>query len=158
TAGGLARWRGLRLRHRTGLRSVRWRGECGRWLAARDPGRRGTPLGPRGARPRRAVSAGEGADCSAGLRGGAMTESTVEFRERVRSWLAENLPASLVGVGGPGREHEHVPERLAWERTLAAGGWIGLGWESPYGGRADIERQVIFFEEYARAGGPGRLS
>jgi alkylation response protein AidB-like acyl-CoA dehydrogenase len=81
-----------------------------------------------------------------------------EFRATVRAWLAEHLPASLVGAGGPGREHELLDERLAWERTLASGGWIGLGWDSPYGGRADIERQVIFFEEYARAGGPGRLS
>ncbi len=80
------------------------------------------------------------------------------FRSQVREWLTANLPADLVGVGGPGREHERVDERLAWERVLAAGGWIGLGWDSEYGGRADIERQVIFFEEYARAGGPGRLS
>jgi len=85
-------------------------------------------------------------------------ESTVDFRARVRSWLTANLPASLVGVGGPGHQHEYVSERLAWERTLAAGGWVGLGWDSPYGGRADLERQVIFFEEYARVGGPGRLS
>jgi alkylation response protein AidB-like acyl-CoA dehydrogenase len=85
-------------------------------------------------------------------------DSTVDFREQIRAWLAEHLPASLIGVGGPGREHEQVPERLAWERTLGAGGWIGLGWDSPYGGRAGIERQVIFFEEYARAGAPGRLS
>jgi alkylation response protein AidB-like acyl-CoA dehydrogenase len=80
------------------------------------------------------------------------------FRERVRGWLAEHLPSTLVGAGGPGREHELITERLAWERELAAGGWIGLGWNSEHGGRASIADQVTFYEEYARAGGPGRLS
>jgi alkylation response protein AidB-like acyl-CoA dehydrogenase len=80
------------------------------------------------------------------------------FRERVRQWLADNLPSTLVGAGGPGREHELIEERREWERQLAAGGWIGLGWTSDHGGRATIEQQVAFYEEYARAGGPGRLS
>ncbi len=87
-----------------------------------------------------------------------MEPSIQQFRRTVRTWLAGNLPGDLIGAGGPGREHELITERLAWERTLAAGGWIGLGWDSEYGGRAPIEQQVVFFEEYARAGGPGRLS
>ncbi len=33
-----------------------------------------------------------------------------------------------------------------------------MGWPQQYGGRGcSIEQQVIFFEEYARAGGPGRV-
>jgi len=80
-----------------------------------------------------------------------------EFRELVRGWLAAHLPASLVGAGGPGREHELVAERLAWERELGAAGWIGLGWPEVDGGRGlPWEQQAIFYEEYARAGGPGR--
>jgi alkylation response protein AidB-like acyl-CoA dehydrogenase len=84
-----------------------------------------------------------------------------DFRARVRDWLAEHLTgrfAPLAGAGGPGREHEQIPLRREWEQLLGAAGWIGLGWPSPYGGGAGIERQVAFFEEYARAGGPGRLS
>jgi alkylation response protein AidB-like acyl-CoA dehydrogenase len=82
-----------------------------------------------------------------------------EFRVRVRDWLASHLVGDLVGSGGPGREHENVELRTAWERELGAAGWIGLGWPVEHGGGgADIERQVVFFEEYARAGGPGRLS
>jgi alkylation response protein AidB-like acyl-CoA dehydrogenase len=84
--------------------------------------------------------------------------SEVEFRLAVRSWLAEHLPASLRGVGGPGREHEHIEARLDFERELGAGGFIGLGWPAPFGAAADIARQVIFYEEYSRAGAPGRLS
>lgn len=84
-----------------------------------------------------------------------------EFRRRVREWLTDRLTgefAALVGVGGPGREHEHIELRRRWEQELGAAGWIGLGWPRPYGRGASIAKQVIFFEEYARVGGPGRLS
>jgi alkylation response protein AidB-like acyl-CoA dehydrogenase len=84
------------------------------------------------------------------------------FRRTVRDWLAEHLTgefAPLVGAGGPGREHEQLELRVRWERELGRGGWIGLGWPVEHGGGgASVARQVIFFEEYARAGGPGRLS
>ena len=83
------------------------------------------------------------------------------FRAEVRTWLSQNLSgefAGLIGMGGPGREHELVEERLAWERRLGSGGWIGLGWPAEFGGRElSWEHQVIFYEEYARAGGPGRV-
>ncbi|HUR50908.1 MAG TPA: acyl-CoA dehydrogenase family protein [Mycobacteriales bacterium] len=84
-----------------------------------------------------------------------------DFREEVSTWLAEHLTgefAPLVGTGGPGREHEHVELRAAWEKELGRGGWIGLGWPVEAGGRgASIADQVVFHEEYAKAGGPGRL-
>jgi alkylation response protein AidB-like acyl-CoA dehydrogenase len=84
-----------------------------------------------------------------------------DFRAEVRSWLAANLTgsfAALVGKGGPGREHEFVEERQAWERKLGEGHWIGLGWPEDDGGRGlSWEDQVIFYEEYARAGAPGRV-
>jgi alkylation response protein AidB-like acyl-CoA dehydrogenase len=83
------------------------------------------------------------------------------FRAEVRGWLAENLAgdfAPLVDSGGPGREHEFVRERMAWERRLGADGWIGLGWPAADGGRGlPWRRQVIFYEEYARAGAPARV-
>ncbi|MCW2584854.1 MAG: acyl-CoA dehydrogenase, partial [Frankiales bacterium] len=83
------------------------------------------------------------------------------FREQVRTWLAAHLVgefAPLVGTGGPGREHEHVGLRTAWEQELGRGGWIGLGWPTEVGGRgASIEDQVAFHEEYAQAGGPARI-
>ena len=85
----------------------------------------------------------------------------MSLREEFRSWLAEHLTgefAPLVGTGGPGREHEHVELRTAWEQELGRGGWIGLGWPTAVGGRdAPIEDQVAFHEEYAKAGGPARI-
>ncbi|MDA8752665.1 acyl-CoA dehydrogenase family protein, partial [Halieaceae bacterium] len=83
------------------------------------------------------------------------------FREEVASWLAENLSGEFAGIrfrGGPGDEHVFVDERKAWERRLHDGGWTCIGWPQAFGGRgASIEQQVIFNEEYARAGGPGRM-
>ncbi|ORT58730.1 acyl-CoA dehydrogenase family protein [Streptomyces sp. CB03238] len=66
------------------------------------------------------------------------------FRGVAREWLA----AHPWGEGG-----------RAWERELGADGWIGLGWETAgYGNRrATLTQQVVWAEEYARVGAPGRV-
>ncbi|SDP01678.1 acyl-CoA dehydrogenase family protein [Pseudomonas jinjuensis] len=83
------------------------------------------------------------------------------FRQEVADWLEQHLQgefATLRFRGGPGDEHMFPEERKAWERELARGGWIGIGWPEECGGRGlSISQQVIFHEEYARAGGPGRM-
>ncbi|QGV80034.1 acyl-CoA dehydrogenase family protein [Streptomyces ficellus] len=67
------------------------------------------------------------------------------FRAVAREWLTAHPP----GAGG-----------RAWERELGADGWIGLGWDTPAGAygnrRATLTQQVVWAEEYARAGAPGR--
>ena len=84
-----------------------------------------------------------------------------QFRRRVRQWLEQSLTgrfAALRGAGGPGREEEAHSERLAWNRHLAAAGWTCLSWPPEHGGRgATLAQQVIFYEEYARAGAPTRV-
>ena len=83
------------------------------------------------------------------------------FRQEIAQWLNENLRDEFAEVrhrGGPGDEHRFVDERKAWERRLAEGRWTCIGWPEAWGGRgASIEQQVIYHEEYARAGGPGRM-
>ena len=83
------------------------------------------------------------------------------FRDEIASWLAAHLQGDfdqIRGRGGPGDEHMFIEERKSWERRLADGRWTGVGWPQENGGRgASIEQQVIFHEEYARAGGPGRI-
>ncbi len=84
-----------------------------------------------------------------------------QFREEIADWLADNLGGEFAAIrfrGGPGDEHMFADERKAWEQRLAEGGWTCIGWPEEHGGRgASIEQQVIFHEEYARAGGPGRM-
>ncbi len=88
-------------------------------------------------------------------------EADEAFRAEARAWLTAQLdgPHAVVrGRGGPGDEHALFDERLAWEHTLAEAGWTCVGWPVEHGGRGlSLHRQVIWFEEYARAGGPGRL-
>ena len=84
-----------------------------------------------------------------------------KFREEIAAWLRDNLTgefAQLKYRGGPGDEHMYPEERQVWEQQLAKGGWTCVGWPEEYGGRGcSIEQQVIFYEEYARAGAPGRV-
>ncbi|SDH70724.1 acyl-CoA dehydrogenase family protein [Pseudomonas panipatensis] len=83
------------------------------------------------------------------------------FRAEVASWLADNLGGEFEPLrfrGGPGDEHSFPEQRKAWERKLAEGRWTCVGWAAEDGGRGlSISQQVIFHEEYARAGGPGRM-
>jgi alkylation response protein AidB-like acyl-CoA dehydrogenase len=83
------------------------------------------------------------------------------FRAEVREFLEDGLTgefAAVRGRGGPGDEHVLFDERLAWERHLGEHGWTGVAWPVEHGGRGlSLHQQVIYFEEYARARGPGRL-
>jgi alkylation response protein AidB-like acyl-CoA dehydrogenase len=89
------------------------------------------------------------------------TPTQERFRADARAWLVDRLDgrfAKVRGRGGPGDEHELFDERWEWEQELGRDGWIGLGWPAEYGGRGvTLVEQMIFYEEYARAGGPGRV-
>ena len=86
----------------------------------------------------------------------------VRFRDEIRRFLEEHLVgefAELAGRGGSGDETYGFDVRLRWEKVLAEAHWTCLGWPVEYGGRgASITEQVIFNEECARAGAPGRVS
>ena len=83
------------------------------------------------------------------------------FRAEARDWLITQLEGEFAvvrGRGGPGDEHSLFEERLEWERALGRAGWNGIAWPKEYGGRGlSLVQQVIFYEEYARAGGPGKV-
>ncbi len=89
------------------------------------------------------------------------SEEDEAFRREIATWLNEHLSGEFEvvrGRGGPGDEHALFEERHAWERKLGEDGWIGVGWPTEVGGRGlSLNQQVIFYEEYARAGGPGRV-
>ena len=84
-----------------------------------------------------------------------------DFRREAREWLTDKLSgefANVRGRGGPGDEHALFEERLAWERALGEARWSVVAWPEEYGGRGlSVTQQVIFYEEYARAQGPGRV-
>jgi alkylation response protein AidB-like acyl-CoA dehydrogenase len=90
------------------------------------------------------------------------SEQDEAFRREAAAWLQDALSgefAVLRGRGGSGDDAALIDERRAWEKKLASGGWTCVGWPKEHGGRGlSLTEQVIFFEEYARAGAPGRLN
>lgn len=86
------------------------------------------------------------------------------FRAEARAWLDAHLtsrftePANAAAAVAAAAD---APAQRAWERELGGGGWIGLGWDrthGTYGNRAaTLTQQVVWAEEYARAGAPARL-
>ena len=84
------------------------------------------------------------------------------FRTEARTWLEDNLTgefAAARGLGRMGLQHEGRDVRLAWERRLGAEGWTCVGWPTEHGGRgAPMSQQVIWNEEYVRAGAPARVN
>jgi alkylation response protein AidB-like acyl-CoA dehydrogenase len=83
------------------------------------------------------------------------------LRAEIRGWMDAHLagrfaPLRYRGHAGDG---DALPElRKEWERELAASGWTCPGWPEQWGGRGlSVAGQVVFQEEYGRAGGPGRM-
>ena len=83
------------------------------------------------------------------------------FRAEVQAWMRANLTRdfdALKGVNGPGAPAYDAALAKRWEQRMAAGGWVGIGWPRAVGGRElPLSQQVVFHEEYVRAGGPGRI-
>jgi alkylation response protein AidB-like acyl-CoA dehydrogenase len=76
------------------------------------------------------------------------------FRARARAWLAENVPSEQSPPDGPA-SRDYV---LGWQQRLASGGWTGLTWPTAFGGRGlSVDEQIVWWEEYALAGGPSTL-
>jgi alkylation response protein AidB-like acyl-CoA dehydrogenase len=74
-----------------------------------------------------------------------------DFREEVRTWLAEHKPAGQRPDDAAGiRDYDS-----RWQRTQHEGGWAGIAWPREYGGRGlSLLEQLIWYEEYGRAGLP----
>jgi alkylation response protein AidB-like acyl-CoA dehydrogenase len=80
-----------------------------------------------------------------------VTAEEREFREQARTWLEENKPREKRPFDGPGVR----PFDAAWQRRQFDGGWAGINWPAEFGGRGlSTVEQLIWHEEYARAGAP----
>jgi alkylation response protein AidB-like acyl-CoA dehydrogenase len=80
----------------------------------------------------------------------AFSPDEERFRERARAWIEANKPAD------PPAENDIRARRefdLAWQRKMYDAGWAGISWPREYGGRgASLMEQLIWYEEFARAG------
>lgn len=81
------------------------------------------------------------------------------FRDECADWLNGQMAGEFRDIKGIATLTEAVERRKEWEQQLAAHRWSCIGWPEIWGGRgASLAEQVIFAEEYARAGVPGRIN
>jgi len=81
------------------------------------------------------------------------------FRGECAEWLQGQLSGAFADIKGIPNLVAKVERRKEWEQQLAAYRWSCIGWPAAWGGRdATLSQQVIFAEEYARAGAPGRIN
>lgn len=76
------------------------------------------------------------------------------FRATTRAWLEREVPAH-----GPSPAPHDWPARraydTAWQRKMHDAGLAGIAWPRDFGGRGlPITQQLVWIEEYARAGAP----
>ena len=77
------------------------------------------------------------------------------FRQEARQWLEANVPTEEPPLDGKAAR-DFV---LAWQKTQSLSGWAGLAWPKEVGGRGlTVLEQIVWFEEYARAGAPSPLN
>ncbi|MCB2061757.1 MAG: acyl-CoA dehydrogenase family protein [Novosphingobium sp.] len=82
-----------------------------------------------------------------------------EFRAEAADWLQGQMAGEFKDIKGITTLTEKAERRKEWEQQLAAHKWSCIGWPVEWGGRgASLAEQVIFAEEYARAGVPGRVN
>lgn len=79
------------------------------------------------------------------------TQEAENYRDTIRSFLADNLPTGWKGVGAL-PEAERGPWTEAWRQTLAKNNLLAVAWPKEYGGAglSPIE-QVVLNEEFAKA-------
>ena len=84
----------------------------------------------------------------------AFTAEEQQFREQIRAWVRDNLPADIA-------HKVHNALRLSrddmqrWARILGQKGWLGYGWPRQFGGPGwTAVQKHLFEEECALAGAP----
>jgi alkylation response protein AidB-like acyl-CoA dehydrogenase len=90
-----------------------------------------------------------------------LTPELRDFRDEVRTWFDEHLVGEFAEHRGVGFSWDDSAwdVRVAWDRELASGGWLCLGWPTEYGGRdASVDEQLVFHVEYACADAPYRAT
>ncbi len=86
------------------------------------------------------------------------TPAEERFRSEAAAWLEGQLRGPFKDLRGESSMSGRFELRRDWERALGAARFSCIGWPEQFGGRnATLAEQVIFAEEYARAGAPGRL-
>jgi len=84
-------------------------------------------------------------------------DATRRFREEVRAFIAENLPADIARRVLRGY-HQHQEDMRAWTAILNRKGWSAPNWPAEYGGPGWSPLQRLIFEEECFLAGAPSLS
>ncbi|WP_026454520.1 acyl-CoA dehydrogenase family protein [Saccharomonospora iraqiensis] len=84
-----------------------------------------------------------------------LDEHSRAFRDEVRAWLAEHVPAEPLASFDTA---EGFAQHRRWEAELAGARLSVVAWPEEFGGRdASLLDWVLFEQEYYAAGAPGRV-
>jgi len=82
------------------------------------------------------------------------TTAADDYRERVREFLARELPKDWQGQGALSVD-DALHFVAEWRSVLHAHGFLGVSWPTDYGGAGlSLIAQVVLYEEFARAHAP----
>jgi alkylation response protein AidB-like acyl-CoA dehydrogenase len=77
------------------------------------------------------------------------------FRLEVRAWLSANLPGDWKTQMLGATEEDHIAFQKFWFRKMRDGGYAAPHWPVEWGGGGfSFEKQIILYEEIAKAGAP----
>jgi len=78
----------------------------------------------------------------------------IEFRQKVRAWIAEAMPPHIREKAQNDAHFEH-DEIMEWHKILYRQGWVAPHWPAEVGGAGlDVNRRFILTEELELAGTP----
>lgn len=84
----------------------------------------------------------------------SFTPEQIKFREEVRQWIEQAMPAPIRKKAQNGAHFEHE-EQMEWHKTLYRKGWVAPHWPKEVGGTGwDATQRFIFNEELSRASAP----
>jgi hypothetical protein len=84
----------------------------------------------------------------------AFTPEEQRFREEIRAWVRENLPAEIAHKVHNAL-HLTRDDMQRWAKILGKKGWLGYGWPKQFGGPGwTAVQKHLFEEETALAGAP----
>ncbi len=84
------------------------------------------------------------------------TPEETAFRDEVRAWLAESVPAALLDKVKKAKRLQRADYEL-WHGLLRAQGWLAWHWPAEYGGANWSSAQKHIFEEECVAAGAPRI-
>ena len=84
----------------------------------------------------------------------SVSPEQLAFRQEVRQWIQDAMPAGIQAKAAGGGHFEHE-EQMEWHKILYAKGWVAPQWPKEVGGTGwDIGKRHIFGEELVRANTP----